>query len=265
MGCPTTPLSCLTPSQIFAGVYNPNCGGFADPSNFQAERIVFSQAFKEQINNFGVEIDYYVHTFNLSTANLFYGEDPTAPYYGPTAIKAYVEYENVGNPLQVYGWDPDDTITMYIHIDTFNEKLSASGIHALNGQRIEPKADDGFILTPFGCDRPGGRGAKHFIVTEVIDEDGTTINPIMGHYVWKISAKRHDFSYEFGFGPESEVQVYDNTFAGILSSDIQSVPSLSSTQLSSSPKAYDFDVDEEVNTKIFPTNQIDESIYGNYY
>ena len=221
--------------------------------------------FAELINNFGVDIDYFVNTFSLSSANLFYGEEPTAPFYGPTVVRAYIEYENAGNPLQTWGWDAEDNITMYIHIDGFVEALSGSGIHAAKGQLIEPKADDGFILTPFGCDRPGGRGPKHFVVTEAIDEDGSTLNPLMGHYIWKITAKRHDFSYEAGFGPENEAQVYDNTFSGVLSSDITLLDQLSTTQLSSAPKSYDFDVDEEVNEKIFDTSINDTSIYGDYY
>lgn len=283
MGCPTTPLSCLTPENIFAGVYNPHCGGFGDPSNFQAERLIFDQGFEELINNFGADVDYYINTFSLSTANLFYGEEPTAPFYGPVTIRAYFEYENNSNPLRTFGWDVDDTVTMYIHINTFTAAFSALGIHDDSGQLVEPKADDGFIITPFGCDRPGGRVAKQFVITEVIDEDGTTLNPLMGHYVWKITAKRNDFSYEAGFGPENPNQVYDNTFSGILSSDIQTKELLVDEdgnliqteegdtlttlvdQLTSPSKSYDFDVDVEVDEKIFPTDQVDSSIYGEYY
>ena len=64
MSCPTTPLSCLDPVNVFAGIYNPRCGGFADPSSFQAERAVFGSLFQEHINNYGVDINYYVNGFN---------------------------------------------------------------------------------------------------------------------------------------------------------------------------------------------------------
>jgi hypothetical protein len=265
MGCPVTPLSCLSPSNIFAGVYNVNCGHFADPSSFQAERALYNSGIAELINNYGVEIEYYVNTYNLSAANNFYGEHPTAPYYGPVSVYAYIQYEHGGVPLNIYGWDPDDTVTMYIHINAFTAAFSASNIHATNGQRIEPKADDGFILTPFGCDRPAGRKAKRFVVTEAIDEDGSTINPLGGHYVWKIHAKRFDFSYEAGFDPETQNElVYDNSFVGTLSSSIH-IPYSNSTQLSSPPKPYEFDVDEYVKENIFDNTVNNTSVYGDYF
>lgn len=277
MGCPTTPLSCLEPSNIFAGIYKPKCAGFADPSRFQAERALFDSGYSELINNYGVDIEYYVNTYNLSAANNFYGEHTIAPYFGPVTIKAYIEYQHNGVPLNVYGWEPDDSVTMYIHIKTFTETFTPFNIHSLNGQRVEPKADDGFILIPFGCDRPGSRKAKRFVITEAIDEDPSLINPFAGHYVWKITAKRFDYSFEAGIIPEDDnVQVYDNSFSGLLSSiitynDIEytdtDVPVLTaySTQLSSNPKTYDFDVDEYVKTNIFDNTKDNTSIYGEYF
>ncbi len=266
MGCPTTPLSCLEPSNIFAGIFKPLCGGFADPSKFQAERALYNSGFSELINNFGVDINYYVNTYNLSAANNFYGEHTVAPYYGPTTIRAYVEYSHNAVPLQVYGWEPDDSVTLYFHIKSFTDSFSGIYVHTTNGQRIEPKADDGFVLTPFGCDRPYGRSAKTFVITEVIDEDGTTINPLAGHYIWKVTAKRYDYSFEAGFPDENNnVQVYDNAFSGVLSSSITLLDQLSTTQLSSNPKSYPFDVDEYVKDNIFDNRVNDTSIYGTYY
>lgn len=288
MGCPVTPLSCLEPSNIFAGVFKPNCGGFADPSKFQAERSLYNSGFSELINNFGVDIDYYVNTYNLSAANNFYGEHTVAPYYGPVTIRAYVEYQHNAVPLQVYGWDPDDSVTLYFHINSFSKAFDAVDIHVANGQRVEPKADDGFMLTPYGCDRPGGRSPKTFVVTEVIDEDGTTINPLAGHYVWKITAKRYDYSFEAGFPDENDnVQVYDNTFSGVLSSSIQ-IPVYKTlvgeegnfistenaenitiltptTQLSSGSKSYPMDVDLVSQLDIFDMSVNNTDIYGDYY
>jgi hypothetical protein len=177
-----------------------------------------------------------------------------------------VEYQHNGVPLQTYGWEPDDSVTLYFHIKSFTDSFSGIYIHANNGQRIEPKADDGFILTPFGCDRPGGRSAKTFVVTEVIDEDGGPLNPLMGHYIWKITAKRYDYSFEAGFPDEdNNVQVYDNAFSGVLSSSITLLDQLSSVQLSSNPKTYPFDVDQYSKDNIFDNSVNDTSIYGTYY
>ena len=267
MGCPVTPLSCLEPANIFAGVFSPVCGGFADPSKFQAERALYNSGFSELINNFGVDIDYYIHTYNLSAANNFYGEHTTAPYYGPIKVRAYVEYAHNSVPLQVYGWEPDDTVTLYLHINNFTSSFNSLSVYPANGQRVEPKADDGFVLVPFGCDRPSSRSAKHFVVTQVIDEDSSTINPLAGHYVWKVNAKRFDHSFEAGFKHEDDnVEVYDNSFSGVLSSNIlENDGETLTAQLSSAEKTYNFDVDEYVKENIFNNKVNDTSMYGNYF
>ena len=124
---------------------------------------------------------------------------------------------------------------------------------------------------------------------EVIDEDGGPLNPLMGHYIWKITAKRYDYSFEAGFPDEdNNVQVYDNAFSGVLSSSITLLDQLYlanengdymitqndelielqdvfATQLSSNPKTYPFDVDQYSKDNIFDNSVNDTSIYGTYY
>jgi hypothetical protein len=88
----------------------------------------------------------------------------------------------------------------------------------------------------------------------------------MGHYIWKITAKRYDYSFEAGFPDEdNNVQVYDNAFSGVLSSSITLLDQLSSVQLSSNPKTYPFDVNEYSKDNIFDNSVNDTSIYGTYY
>lgn len=261
MGCPTTPLSCLDPVNIFAGVYNPRCGGFADPSSFQAERAVFNTSFRELINNYGVDIDYYVNGFNLSAMNLLYGEHPTQEYAGPYTLRSYLQLEETVS-LSQFGMNADDELTAYIAIDDFEELFALSGTEVFsdNGQRVEPKSDDLIEVTALGCDRPGNRGAKIFRVTEVLDQsvqDG--INPVMGHYVWKITAKRYETSFETNAPMEiGNDQVYDNTFSGKLSSVL--FPSLTSTE-----KVYPDNVDEISRNDIYDMDNTDNNIYGDYY
>ena len=174
MSCNANTANC-DPLNIFAANAIPGCGQIFNPVNFQAEQLIYSNAYSDLINSLGVPINYYVNTYNLSAANNFYGEHTVAPYYGPTTIRAYVEYSHNAVPLQVYGWEPDDSVTLYFHIKSFTDAFSGIYVHTTNGQRIEPKADDGFVLTPFGCDRPYGRSAKTFVITEVIDEDGQQV------------------------------------------------------------------------------------------
>lgn len=271
MGCPTTTITvstlsglsaipCVTPSQIFAGVYNPFCGGFGDPSNFQAEQEVFRQTFEELINNFGVDVNYYINGFNYLEMNMLYGEHPLQVYAGPIIIKAYVELEEILN-LSQFGYEADDALTFYVSINTFSTTMSVSAaFYAANNQRIEPKADDLVEITSLGCDRPGNRGPKIFRITEALDQsvqDG--INPMMGHYVWKITAKRYETSHETNAPQElGNDQVYDNTFAGKLSSIL--FPTLSTD-----PKVYPDNVDDLSRNTVYDMDNVDNSIYGTYY
>jgi hypothetical protein len=261
MGCPTIPASCLDPSKIFAGVYNPYCGGFADPSNFQAERAIFKSGYEELINNYGVQVAYYINGFNLSACNILYGEHPTQEYSSPIIIKAYLELDE-SISLSRFGIDSSDELTAYMSIKTFDDVMTpvASAFYIQNGQRIEPKSDDLIEITSLGCDRPGDRGSKIFRITEVLDQNTSAgINPMLGHYVWKIAAKRYETSYETNAPKElGNDQVYDNTFSGKLSSIL--FPSLS-TQ----PKVYSDNVDDLSKDTVYNMSKNDTSIYGTYY
>ena len=283
MGCPTTPLSCLDPVNIFAGVYNPHCGGFGDPSNFQAEQAIFGSNFQELINNYGVEINYYINGFNTSKMNLLYGEHPTQEYSGPFVIKSYLELEEAIS-LSQFGMNADDELTAYISIKDFinkfieflatedNSILNGEDLNPLtidsialnffeeNGQRIEPKSDDLIEVTALGCNRPGDRGAKIFRITEVLDQSlKDSINPAMGHYVWQIKAKRYETSYETNAPIErGNDQVYDNQFSGKIESTL--FPTLS-TQ----PKVYEGDIDEVSKNSVYDMDNTPNNIYGDYY
>lgn len=260
MACSATPLSCLDPVNIFAGIYNPKCGGFADPSNFQAEKAIFGSNFQELINNYGVEINYYVNGFNLSAMNLLYGEHSTQTYSGPFVIKAYLELEESVS-LSQYGMISDDDLTAYIAIKDFTNLFSLSSfVFSDNGQRIEPKSDDLMEITALGCDRPGDRGAKIFRVTEVLDQNASQgLNPVLGHYIWKLTAKRYETSHETNAPQEiGNDQVYDNTFSGKLSSVL--FPSLSTD-----PKIYPANIDDISKTDVYDMGNTDNSVYGGYY
>lgn len=259
MGCEVTPASCLDPVNIFAGIYDP-CASFGDPSVFQAERAIFSQNFKELITKYGVDVNYYVNGFNLSAMNLLYGEHPTQEYSGPMEIKAYIELEE-GVSLAQFGMTADDELTAYVHIEDFNGLSALSAVAwDQNSQRYEPKADDLLELTALGCDRPGNRGPKIFIITEALDQsiqDG--INPIMGHYIWKLTAKRYETSFETNAPmEEGNDQVYDNLESGKLSSAMYPA-------LTSDAKIYDQNIDEVSRTDVYNQDNANNDIYGDYY
>ena len=261
MSCPSTPLSCLEPVNIFAGVYNPRCGGFADPSNFQAERAIFKSGFEELIQNYGVELNYYVNGFNLSAMNVLYGEHSTQEYAGPFVIKAYLELEETVS-LSRWGMESDDELTAYIGIQTFADTLTplASTFYIGNGQRIEPKSDDLMEISALGCDRPGDRGAKIFRITEVLDQSVSSgINPMLGHYLYKITAKRYEHDGSTNAPSEDgNDQVYDNNISGKLSSVL--FPSLTAED-----KIYPFDIDTISKNTIYDQSKNDNSLYGGDY
>lgn len=261
-GCPTIPLSCLTPENIFAGVYRPNCGGFADPSNFQAERVIFNSQFGEMINNYGVTIGYMVNTFEPDQMNSAYGEHTTMYWLSAEEIKAYIQMENGSSIYALAGMNSPDTLTLYLHIDEFETKFGS--LSYFQNHPVEPKAQDKIIVYPFGCDRPNGRSAKIFEVTEAMDEDQSELNPVMGHYVWRLKAVRSEHNSTTNEPREAfNQQIADNSFFGKLSSVL--FPELSSVL--DDNKIHTQNSDDIVRNEIFPpsTGGSNGSVYGNYF
>jgi len=271
------------PNVVFAGAANPLCTDIFNPANFQYEQLLFDTGFKEIINSRGIWVDYYVHSFNTETADLLYGEEPTAPFVGPTSIKMYIELEEPSFSYAQYGIVSEDSFTGYLHIDTFVETMSVRGqnlvseegefltsedgsyitnnvnVFDLFNQRIEPKAGDLVVVTPLGCDRPWGRSAKVFEISERMDQDVSSINPLMGHYVWRLKAKRYEHSFEPNAPREDgDEQVFDNAFSGKEMTTL--IP-----PVTSEPKSYDWDINQESQEKVFNMDVNNNDIYGDYY
>jgi hypothetical protein len=131
--------------------------------------------------------------------------------------------------------------------------------YASFAQDIEPKSGDLIKVWPLGCDRPNGRGAKVFEVTERMDQDIAAINPLLGHYVYRLRAKRFEHSFEPKAPVENENhQVFENSFSGKLSSTIAGVSA-------SDPKAYPGDIDRVSKNDVFDMSVNKTDIYGTYY
>ena len=249
-------MSCPTPNCLpFAGIANPNCKIF-DISNFQGEQIIFDSAYRELINGFGVNINYFVNTYNLSSADNLYGEQPIKRFSTPQTMKMYVEISNNAIALQKFGFVSDDEFTGYVHIDTFTTLFSALNVHVPNGQRVEPKSGDVIELTDLGYCRPGNRGPRYYEITERVDQDIPSINPVYGSYIYRLKGKRLEYSFEPGLSSESgNNQVFDNSFSGVLSSNIQET---------SVPKSYPGNVDTESVTKVYNQDANNTDVYGGY-
>lgn len=152
------------------------------------ERRLFSNQWREQIEIYGQEVDYYSNKANLDTMNPLYGEDPNSGFLLPRKIILLLNLNNDAYLLSKFGIMADSDLSGVIHPFHFS---------ALFGT-IEPKAGDLLKLTEYGEDRLGfpKRGANIFELTEVKDE--FELNPIGGHYVWFWKARRYDYSNEPG-------------------------------------------------------------------
>lgn len=315
MGCNLSRTNCTIDS-VFAGAANLNCGQLLNPANLMGEQLVFDMAFRDLINNLGTPVNYYIHTFNLSAADTFYGSDPTAVFYGPVSLMMYLELTDGAIKLSKFGFTPDDEFTGYVHIKTFEDTMAGgdfyiqsangeilqyedyttyvqtqSGANILtellfnivtenseiggfdliggdyqtlnryinNGQAVEPKSGDLIEVWPLGCDRPNGRGSKIYEVTERTDQDIATLNPVLGHYVYRLRAKRYMNSFEPGAPLEKQnQQVFDNAFSGIVSSTIPGVSA-------SAAKSYPGDIDNTSKNEVFDMSVNNTDIYGQYY
>lgn len=242
---------------VFAGQADPNCNIF-NANSFQAEQNLFNTSYKDLINGFGVNVNYFVNTYNLSSADNIYGEHPIQPFAPPQSIRMYVEISANAITLQKFGFVSDDEFTGYVHIDTFTSIFAPLSYHQPVGQRVEPKSGDVIALTDLGFCRPGNRGPRYYEVTERVDQDIPTINPALGTYVYRLKGKRLEYSFEpnLSGGEPGNEQVYDSTYSGIVSSAINIEPV--------TPKTYPSSADKESNDFVFPLSANRTDIYGGY-
>mgnify|MGYP003634900144 FL=1 len=268
--CNQNRLNC-TPDQVLAATMIPACGKFVNPSNLQAEQLIFDQSFKDLINNFGIPVNYYINTFNLSAADLLYGEDfgsstsGSSQFKGPlTGVQMYIEMSDDAVNLSKFGFDPGDEFTAFVHISTFAAAASAYFDYSSVGQSIEPKAGDVIDLKVLGCDRPNGRGSVKYEITERMDQDISALNPILGHYIYRLRGKRYQSSFESGLSSELvNEQIYDNSFSGVLSTTLVN-------QLTSDGKTYPtvedpYNIDNISKDDVMDMDVNDTDIYGSYY
>ncbi len=242
--------------------YSNDCLRFTDKGANESERILMESWFDEITQKYGQEVTYWVHGYNIdTTADNIYGEDPTSKYSDPVNIIMFLELTEGQIPLSKFGYITDDEILGLIPINRFTSVYSSipnlSAFHFDRADKIEPKSGDVFKLTEYGNTRPGGRDGKMFEITERMDQDITKINPLAGHYVWIIKAKRLDYSFEPGLQPEAgSYQVADDSLMGRLSGGMNPAEQF---------KPYTHDVDNISKTKVFDMdNNNNDEVYGKY-
>lgn len=162
---------------------------YLNKNNNANERENYSVWWKEQIEHYGTSTTYYTHGYSLTSHNFLYGEDPTSKFSKKEEVIMLTDITNDALMLSKFGIMADCDMTAVIHISSFYEKF---------GCGWEPKAGDLIQLTEYGADRPGGRSAPIYEITERDDEYLPMTNPLIGHYVWYIKCKRFEYSYEAG-------------------------------------------------------------------
>jgi len=247
-------------SNYYSGANNNNLDctvNVNDNNTLNSEKELISNTILEAINRYGIPVSYYVHTYNLSSADNIYGEDPTSTFFGPTNVIMYIQLDESSVTLKRFGFDSGDELTAYVHISAYQNTFSPLSVYPTLAQAVEPKAGDVFQLTQYGVDRPGDRNGKFFEITERVDQDiSNNLNILGGHYMWKLRARRMDYSFEPGLSGEAgKDQVFENLFNGLLSGG---------QQAESDSKAYPGDIDEISAQTVFDQSIYNTGIYGDY-
>ena len=190
--------------KIYPFFYEENtCFRYSDKQNNACERNAMSNYWREQIHLYGQQVGYIVNNTTTLSADMLYGEQPTQAYSPPQSIIIAINLNENALMLSKFGLVSDDEVTAFVHISAFYDAF---------GSGAEPKSGDLFQLTEYGSDRPGNRNGNIYEVTQRLDQDIAQINPLAGHYVWLIKAKRFEYSFEPGVTPEAQnQQIFDDT------------------------------------------------------
>jgi hypothetical protein len=179
-----TGIPSVSPDQVTPNPYVPSCGDTANQLKEIHRNFIESYA-----NQFGQVVSYQPVKFNFNTYDFLYGEDPISGYHYSRKMKAVIDFTSYTTFLTKFGIMSDADITIYVPISEFSRVWGPpDGITA-------PLAGDLFMIDDQSCDRPLGQSP---MVWEVTDKDDK-IKPVDymgGHYVWKLTAKRFDYSYQ---------------------------------------------------------------------
>ena len=219
-----------------------DCFRFTDKNSLACDINIYNNYWQEQIALYGQKIDYYVSGYAISASDALYGEQPGAVYAPPQSLIFGINLNENAILLSKYGLMSDDEVTAFVPITSF---------YTTFGTGKEPKAGDVFSLVEYGRDRPGARGPNFYEITQRLDQDIAQINPLAGHYVWLIKAKRYEYSFEPGLSGEvGNSQVFEDTIAAGVSG-------------ASKPYAYDVDVESKTIFDYSLTTNYD-GVYGGY-
>ena len=275
---------------MFPGLTSDACanvpGGIAKSGNY--DQVTFDNQIQSYIAETGQPCWYYPYLWQEEKMEELTGEHSGAGYGRPFEILIVLEIKDAPSWVSSLGMDNDETVTGWIHIRQFKEKIypilsdasdkrycDYNSIYVrepwkvlendktrkdVYTKKIQPKPKDCFQVLTSACDREWDRGAKIWEITNIEDELlSEKLNPSQGHYVWKITAKRYRYSFEFGMskldepasdnpmlgemGERGNYQVYENDIVKMY---------LSASKL----------VKEEDITNVIVTEDTDEEIFA---
>ena len=236
--------------EMFPGITSVACsniqGGIAKSGNY--DQVTYDNQIQSYIDEAGLPCWYYPYLFEEEKMEEFTGEHNSASYGRPIEVCMVLEIKDAPSWVSSLGIENDDTVTAWLHIRTFKEKIKQVinnqdderyfdystiycaepwGIkwddedkaHNHGGKqqflkKIMPKPKDCFQVLTSACDREWDAGSRIWEITNVEDEIfSEKLNLSQGHYVWKITAKRYRYSFEYGMSTLDE-KSKDNPMLG---------------------------------------------------
>lgn len=215
------PMSEEQRKELFPGISSEVCtnkqGNLASSGNY--DQVTYDNQIQSYITECGVPCWYYPYLFQEEKMEEFTGEHNSAGYGRPVEVIMVLEIKDAPSWVSGLGIENDETVTAWLHIRTFKNKIipilenaddsryvDYNTIYCKNPwehdsylKKIQPKPKDCFQVLTSACDREWDAGARIWEITNVEDEIWSgNMNPAMGHYVWKITAKRYRYSFEYG-------------------------------------------------------------------
>lgn len=214
--------TCIFGQEYYDATSGCNLASYANNSALSADQNLINSWYNDLLRLYGKNVDYYIHSYQTSASESnVYGEQASAPFWGPYEVKMIIQMNDASVILGTFGYSMDSEMTAVITFDAFDSVFVPLSAHAQLNQEVEPKAGDRIHLREFGLDRKGRRQGSWFEITDVTDES-SDINQLGGHYAWKLSLKRLKDAYEpYKDGTKvpahREDQVSDSKAIGVLS------------------------------------------------
>ena len=221
---------------MFPGLTSDACanvpGGIAKSGNY--DQVTFDNQMASYVAETGQPCWFYPYLFQEEKMEELTGEHNSAGYGRPFELLIVLEIKDSPSWVSQLGIENDATVTGWIHIRSFKDKIKPilnnqddsryvdyGSIYCLNPwehnaymKKIQPKPKDCFQVLTSACDREWDRGANIWEITNVEEQIWSEkLNLSQGHYVWKITAKRYRYSFEYGMSKLDEVSS-DNPMLG---------------------------------------------------